>query len=104
MIKRCLGALALSLALATAVEAAPFLTCDDPKPEEKVTHYTVNGVKVESLTPSKAILYDLAAVPDGDFTLDVKACNVWGCSESAFFSDKRVVPSTPNGNRIVSGE
>ena len=101
--KKVLAILAIVM-LPALCWGAPFLTCDDPPPQDQVTHYEVNGQRVESMTAAKAIRYDLASIPDGDFSLQVKACNVWGCSAVAPFVSRRAVPSTPAGNRIVTGE
>ena len=92
------------LLLPALAYGAPFLTCDDPPVEQKVTHYTVNGAKVESLTTGKALWYDLAAIPDGEFSLQVRACDVWDCSDPVPFVSRRVVPAAPAGWRLESGE
>lgn len=101
--KRAILILAI-LALPAVAFGAPFLTCDDPPVSDQVTHYTVNGERVDTLTEGKALWHDLAAIPDGDFALQVQACNVWGCSAAAPFVSRRAVPGTPAGWRIDSGE
>lgn len=103
MIRKRLVLVAMILLIPAMAMGAPFLTCDNPPPEDQVTHYMVGTERVDSLTVGKAIWYDLASIPDGEFSLQVRACNVWGCSPVAPFVSRRAVPSTPAGWRIVTG-
>ena len=102
--KRILFGILFVVVLASTAFGSPFLTCDDPPQSDQVTHYKINGEKVVTMTEGKALWYDLASIPDGDFQLQIQACSLWGCSAIVPFAGKRAVPAGPVGNRIDIGE
>jgi hypothetical protein len=48
-----------------------------------------------------AIKYDLGGYTDGQHSLTVAACNVWGCSEYVPFGFTKDVPTTPANSKIM---
>lgn len=101
MRKVIIGVLAILL-LSAPVWAAPFLVCD---PQEGVEWYIIQeGGQTDIKTPAEAdgaIKYDLGSVPEGSHLWNVKACNVWGCSETSPFSFTRLLPGNLQNIRIV---
>lgn len=71
--------------------ASPFLVCD---PQDNVEWYEILGLGVDGeqipATPSNGQVYlrhDLAGTTVGTtYSIAVRACNVWGCSEDTPFS------------------
>ena len=89
------------------------LTCDCSSPTDKVTGFQlqfgtatpidVPAVEcVPAVTDGKRILYDLASLPNGAFTVKAKAINLWGGSEwtNPLVGTKQL-PSSPSSLRIT---
>lgn len=97
--------LVLIIALAITVHASPFLVCDPypetaTQPEWFVTNLDGGGdnEQLPQDTPEgKRIHADLQYVTDGQHTMTVKACNVWGCSTSTPFLFTRQIPDGLSG-------
>lgn len=87
------------LLLAPSAWAAPFLVCDPPPVGEEVTSYSVTDGANVVTTPSP-LHWDMAGVANGAHTLQVRACNVWGCSDPTPFAFTRGVPGVGKGVRI----
>lgn len=87
--------------LAGPVMAAPFLVCD---PQPGVTDYSITGDAALAgmvLAHSDGSLRkDLNAVPAGSHTINVVACNAWGCSTAVPFSFGKQIPNPPTGLRL----
>ena len=80
----------------------PYLVCD---PALNVTDYQVvdnSGTPVTSIpTADGSLNYDLSVIVDGQHTINVKACNLWGCSESTEISFVKAVPGKSQNIKIV---
>ena len=83
--------------------AEPFL-CSNPYTIDMVrpTHFeiTVNGGEPMGEAPQvvegwSRLHMDLADFPDGEYNLEVKACNEWGCSSPVPFFFKKGLPDAP---------
>ena len=81
--------------------AEPFL-CSNPYTIDMVrpTHFeiTVNGGEPMDEDPQVAgdwsrLHMDLADFPDGEYTIEVIVCNMWGCSSPTPFFFIKAVPS-----------
>ena len=89
------------------------LTCDCTTPTDKVTGFQlqfgtatpidVPAVEcVPAVTDGKRILYDLASLPNGAFTVKAKAVNLWGGSEwTNPLSGTKQLPTSPGSLRIT---
>lgn len=77
--------------------AAPFLVCD---PQENVDSYIViiDGQNSETQYP---LHYDLQELQRGNHTVEVKAKNIWGESESSKIIFWSGAPDAPTNLRIV---
>ena len=85
--------------------ANPFLICD---PQEGVIAYEISGLPDWYVTRIPAendgsIKLDLATLPIDNTTyeLQVRACNVWGCSDPAPFSFTTSTPPVPTQFRLM---
>ena len=93
----CIIAFSLSW---TSAFAEPFL-CSNPYTIDMVrpTHFeiTVNGGEPMDEDPQVAgdwsrLHMDLADFPDGEYTIEVKVCNEWGCSSAVPFVFTKKLP------------
>lgn len=90
--------------LAGIAFAGPFLVSD---PQAGVTSYEVfiNGAQVAAAHPAESdgsLKYDLAGTTPGQYEMNAKACNDWGCSELSedpFFSSGPALP--PSGLKLA---
>ena len=80
--------------------AEPFL-CSNPYGPDMVQptffEVTVNGGEPMGEAPQvvegwSRLHMDLADFPDGEYNLEVKACNQWGCSSAVPFSFTKGLP------------
>lgn len=101
--KRLFSALVVGaiLLFATMVCAAPFLVCD---PQNDATSYIViiNGIEEEVQynedgPDGSVLLKDLGSTPDGNYTVAVKAKNIWGQSIAVPFDFVKALPGVPSG-------
>jgi hypothetical protein len=78
--------------------AAPFLVCDAPEPGQDIATYSFTGQLGFTSVASEidgSLRANVVDAPVGTYTIEVKACNLWGeCSEPAPFDFVR--PSVPN--------
>jgi len=76
--------------------ADPFLVCD---PQAGVTHYEITGDITDTVTaePDGSIKRDMAGTADGTYNIDVKACNLWGCSDPSPFGFSKSQCGAPAG-------
>jgi len=88
--------------------ADPFLVCD-PTSEDIASYIVkVNGGEEMLSQPASMgdgtvrLEYDLAGLPEGPFTIEVAAENVWGRSPFAPFSSTKALPQGPNNLRVLS--
>lgn len=114
--KRLIGLLAIVfLFLAGPVWAEPYLVCD-PQTDADGYVYSLNGgpevevayeERVFDEVGQKAVIADLASIPEGPFTYEVRAYlndPVWGRLESAtvpFESARPASGSAPAGLRLA---
>jgi hypothetical protein len=100
--KRMLLALVMVLAMAGMVGAAPFLICD---PQAGVTYYSITGDPYWTASvPAQgdgSLRTDLATIPVGAHTIQVVACNIWGCSTPSPFTFSKSVPALPVNTRVA---
>ena len=93
--KRLLIATLVLLFAATA-HATPYLVCD---PQEGVTEYEIvdNGATLPMVAAQAdgSLRYDLAGIEKGEHSYQVKACNMWGCSEASGIVIIKTVPTAP---------
>lgn len=80
----------------------PYLVCD---PDLGVTDYQVVdnlALPVTSIpTADGSLAYDLSGIPDGLHTINVQACNLWGCSEPSGITFTKAVPGKSINVKIV---
>lgn len=81
------------LTLSSTAHASPYLVCD---PSTGVEHYEITGLPAPldgsnvQAQADGSIKMDLAQCPvGGPYSISVKACNVWGCSQSSPFGFTR---------------
>ena len=90
------------LAMAGVASAAPFLVCD---PQAGVTYYSITGDPYWTASvPAQAdgsLRTDLATIPGGAHTIQVLACNIWGCSSASPFSFSKTLPAIPANTRVA---
>lgn len=102
----------LSILLASRIYASPFLVCT-PVPAStgtsvQPTSYTISGLSASVTTAatvnpdgSVQLHYDLAAVPNGTYTVTVTAANSAGTSAPSapftFTLPLSEIPASPNG-------
>ena len=105
MKRRLIFVLVCLLLVPCIVIASPFLV-SDPNPIE-TTHYRVamDGVEVVAdhvAEQDGSIKLDLQplALTDGSHTVDVEACNVWGCSGVATLNFTSGVPGSTTKLRL----
>lgn len=79
---------ALVVMFAATAHATPYLVCD---PQDGVTEYEI----VDNGNPVFSLRYDLADIAKGEHSYSVKACNMWGCSESSGIVIIKTVPVAP---------
>jgi hypothetical protein len=100
MRKAIIVALAILL-MAAVSHAGPFLRCD---PQAGVESYIISEEgQTDIITPAHddgSIKYDLASVTEGTHLWNVKACNVWGCSDSSPFGFTKSLPGQLQNVRI----
>lgn len=87
----------------SSVNAAPWLVCD---PQPGVGYYQVTGASwvIGNIQPQTdgSLKLDLAQSAVGTTPLQIKACNVWGCSEPVPFDLLRLpAPSKPVSLRLM---
>lgn len=89
------------LMVAGAAQAAPFIVCDT---QEGVIGYTLTGLTEQTVAAQTdgSLKYDLANVPAGSYSVQVAACNVWGCGEAAPYPFVKSLPARPAGVRLVA--
>ena len=65
----------------------PFIVCDRPPVEESVDYYTMVGLPGNPQAPvappemaEYGVHYDITDLAPGNYTIQVSACNEWGCS------------------------
>ena len=97
----------LVLLFSSPVLAAPFLICAPDTSTNQPTYYTVafdGGTAVQSnayaVTGGVEVHYDLSALANGSHTVNVQACNIWGCSVAVPFSFTKSIPATDTGLAI----
>ena len=87
---------ALVLLFAATAHATPYLVCD---PQEGVTGYEIvdNGATLPMVAAQAdgSLRYDLAGIEKGEHSYQVKACNMWGCSEASGIVIIKTVPTAP---------
>jgi len=87
---------ALVLLFAATAHATPYLVCD---PQEGVTEYEIvdNGATLPMVAAQAdgSLRYDLAGIEKGEHSYQVKACNMWGCSEASGIVIIKTVPTAP---------
>ena len=87
---------ALVLLFAATAHATPYLVCD---PQEGVTGYEIvdNGNPAITIDAQAdgSLRYDLAEIAKGEHSYAVKACSMWGCSESSGIVIIKTVPVAP---------
>ena len=82
---------------------APFLCCDPYTPDMvQPSHFeiVVNGGEpmeepAQVVDDWSRLHMDLGDWPDGEYNLEVKACNEWGCSSAVFFDFTKGLPGAP---------
>jgi hypothetical protein len=92
---------AFALLVVAKSNAAPFLVSD---PQSGVVGYEITGSITASYIaqPDGSLKYDLGTLNDGTYTIQIAACNVWGCSSTAPFQFSKQVPAAPVGLRIAA--
>jgi len=89
-----------SLVFTVNAFASPFLVCD---PNAKTDKYTVKMDGIEVATDYAAegdgsIRYDFASYANtGTHTVEIAACNVWGCSAFVALPFDTTLPASPDG-------
>jgi len=87
---------ALVVMFAATAHATPYLVCD---PQDGVTEYEIvdNGATLPMVAAQAdgSLRYDLAGIEKGEHSYQVKACNMWGCSEASGIVIIKTVPTAP---------
>lgn len=98
--KKVFLALAILL-VAVPAWSAPFLICD---PQTGVVGYTLAGLTEVSVAAQTdgSLKYDLTALGNGTYNVQVAACNVWGCSVASPFAFVKQSPTAPAGVRLLA--
>ena len=105
----------LLLAASLPAQAQPFLVCDPPMVgdppvvDEQVVRYEITGVGSEVIVadpdPSglHGIKHDLMGLPVGDYTVTLRACNMWECSDPSvpLSFPRPSKPASPGGADIT---
>ena len=92
----------VTLALAIAVYAAPYLVSD---PQSGVTSYQLTGWTPATVSAQAdgSLRMDVATAAIGTTSLTIQACNVWGCSVSVPFAFTRPAAlNAPAGIKLVA--
>lgn len=83
------------------------LVCDKPNPAEEVKYYTIVGLPGNPQVPydpalnEYGIYYNIDAVPDGEYNIQVSACNDLYCSLPAPFLFTKTTPLAPVNLRVL---
>ena len=87
------------LLMASTAFAGPFLVCD---PNSYATSYEISGdITANPQAESDGSLrYDLAGIEVKAHNIDVKSCNMWGCSTPVPFSFEKKLPASPTNTRL----
>lgn len=96
MKKSIFMALLFGLMLASTAYATPYLVCD---PQTGVTDYQIvdgtNATVTVAAQTDGSLRRDLADITNGEHSYQVKACNMWGCSEASGIVIIKTVPKAP---------
>jgi hypothetical protein len=99
----------IMILLASQAFASPYLK-SDPQPGDETTGavetYVISeGSKADVNVPAIefALRYDLGPIDEGKHEYQVKACNLWGCSDPVPFVFIKASPASPINIRL-SGE
>ena len=94
--KKILLAVFICFLWTVSAHATPYLVCD---PQEGVTEYEIvdNGATLPMVAAQAdgSLRYDLAGIEKGEHSYQVKACNMWGCSDPSGIVIIKTVPTAP---------